>query len=142
MNLYPPIRRCNNPDCRYILNFSDDLGLERKLAEPAEYKATLFTKDHGTVPIHVISYYCRCECRTLPTRCICDNLSSACNTRFYPNYYVHGNATTRTYYAADMLEVVQASRHVYMDRELCENIATMMATAWYVLYTLGIFFIS
>lgn len=61
----------------------------------------------------------------------------ACNTRFYPNYYVHKNATTRTYYAADTIEIVQASRHVWMERELCENVATMMVTAWYVLCAPG-----
>ena len=61
-NLYPPIRSCINPDCRYTSKFSDEVGPDRQLVEPKIYKATLFTKDHGSVPIHIISYYCRCEC--------------------------------------------------------------------------------
>ena len=58
---------------------------------------------------------------------------AACHTRYYPNYYVHTNASTRTYYAADTIDLVEVSKHVYMERELCEQTSVMMATAWYVL---------
>ena len=61
-NLYPPTQSCLDPDCRYTSKFSDEVGPDRQLAEPKIYKATLFMKDHGSIPIHIMSYYCRCEC--------------------------------------------------------------------------------
>ena len=62
--------------------------------------------------------------------------TTACHTRYYPNYFVHTNASIRTYYAADVIDLIEVSKHVYMERGLCEQTAVMMATAWYVFVTL------
>ncbi|KAJ7211529.1 hypothetical protein C8J57DRAFT_1097682, partial [Mycena rebaudengoi] len=51
-----------------------------------------------------------------------------CHTRYYPNYFVHSNATIRTYYSD--LVFLQTSEHFYIDRELCELFSTMMVTSW------------
>ncbi|KAF8495359.1 hypothetical protein JB92DRAFT_2747801 [Gautieria morchelliformis] len=48
----------------------------RGLMEPIQHQATLFTKDHGPVPVYTTSYNCH-----------------NCNIWYYHNYYVHGGAT-------------------------------------------------
>ncbi|KAJ7429546.1 hypothetical protein B0H11DRAFT_2405433 [Mycena galericulata] len=54
-----------------------------------------------------------------------------CHTRYYPNYYVHDKATTRTYYIQeDIPEFIHSSEHFYTSADLCELFANMMATAW------------
>lgn len=59
-----------------------------------------------------------------------------CNTRYYPDYYVHTNATKRTYYTTGSItntEYIQISMHYFMSRHLAELFTSMMVNAWYVL---------
>ncbi|KAJ7209283.1 hypothetical protein GGX14DRAFT_395389 [Mycena pura] len=56
-----------------------------------------------------------------------------CHTRYYANYYVHGGATTRTYYLQDILpeyKHIQSAEHFYTSSDLCELFANMMVSAW------------
>ncbi|KAJ7705216.1 hypothetical protein B0H16DRAFT_1346377, partial [Mycena metata] len=87
---------------------------DRELVEPTDYPVTIFTLDLGAVPAYSTSCYCR-----------------NCHTRYYPNYYVHAQATTRTYYLQDDIpEFIHSAEHFYASTDLCELFANMMATAW------------
>ncbi|KAJ7189095.1 hypothetical protein C8R46DRAFT_877355, partial [Mycena filopes] len=86
----------------------------RELVEPSMYAVTLFTLDLGAVPGYSTSCYCR-----------------NCKTRYYPNYYVHDHATTRTYYLQDTIpEFIHSAEHFYTSTDLCELFANMMSVAW------------
>jgi hypothetical protein len=58
-----------------------------------------------------------------------------CRTRYHPNYYVHSDATLRTYYR-DNLRYLQISGHFYVDIDLCELFSIMMVTSWCALHVL------
>lgn len=60
---------------------------------------------------------------------IISKTSIECNTRYHHNYYVHTNATTRTYYASPQA-LLQLSQHFFIDTGLCELFSTMMETSW------------
>ncbi|KAJ7768876.1 hypothetical protein B0H16DRAFT_1307716 [Mycena metata] len=113
-SLLPPTRVCLDPGCRKPL-LSDPATLrDRELGEPRDYPVTVFTLDLGAVPGYSTSSYCR-----------------NCHTRYYPNYYVHNNATTRSYYLQDNIpEFIHSAEHFYTSADLCELFANMMATAW------------
>ncbi|KAJ6448452.1 hypothetical protein C8R45DRAFT_850345 [Mycena sanguinolenta] len=85
---------------------------DRELSEPITNKITVYTKEFGSVPGFATSRYCR-----------------YCHTRYYPNYFVHSNASRRTYYQ-DGMQFLQISGHFYVDVELCELFSTMMVTSW------------
>ena len=55
---------------------------------------------------------------------------SACKRRYYHNYIVHSGEALRTYYPGSTIQLIQISEHIYMERAVCENFATMMSTAW------------
>jgi hypothetical protein len=55
-----------------------------------------------------------------------------CNTRYHPTYFVHSNASTRTYYQPDSIDFIPKSRHYVIERSLCEIFATMMMSSQYV----------
>ncbi|KAH9965569.1 hypothetical protein BGW80DRAFT_1254963 [Lactifluus volemus] len=52
-----------------------------------------------------------------------------CNTRYYPNYYVHHNGTRRKFYGG-VPQFIKPPEHFYMEAELCELFATMMVMSW------------
>ncbi|KAF8585031.1 hypothetical protein K439DRAFT_1344525, partial [Ramaria rubella] len=83
-----------------------------ELTEPKSYPATLFTKDWGPVPVWTTSLYCR-----------------ECKIRYYANYFLHANASTRTYYAM-VPEVIQISQKYFMESLLVELFANLMTIAW------------
>ncbi|KAJ7511947.1 hypothetical protein B0H11DRAFT_1700190, partial [Mycena galericulata] len=85
---------------------------ERELVEPSTVSITLFTKEFGSVPGFATSRYCR-----------------HCHTRYHPNYYVHTEATQRTFYPGVPV-FIQSSQHFYIDKDLCELFSVMMATSW------------
>ncbi|KAJ7731648.1 hypothetical protein B0H16DRAFT_1733211 [Mycena metata] len=85
-------------------------GVEQRI----DYPVTIFTLDLGALPAYSTSCYCR-----------------NCHTRYYLNYYVHAQATTRTYYLQDDIpEFIHSGEHFYASADLCELFANMMATAW------------
>ncbi|KAJ7037282.1 hypothetical protein C8F04DRAFT_1257200 [Mycena alexandri] len=113
-SLCPPTRICLDPECRRPLHSDPSVFRDRELVEPTDYPVTLFTLDLGAVPGYSTSCYCR-----------------NCHTRYYPNYYVHAQATTRTYYLQDDIpEFIHSAEHFYTSADLCELFANMMATAW------------
>jgi len=56
-----------------------------------------------------------------------------CQTRYYPNYYVHSNPKIRTYYRGPF-DYLQVATHVYIESRVCELFSTMMVMSWYILY--------
>ncbi|KAJ7831279.1 hypothetical protein B0H13DRAFT_1654703 [Mycena leptocephala] len=113
-SLAPPTRVCLDPGCRQPLHSDPSVLRDRELVEPKGYLITVFTLDLGAVPGFSTSCYCR-----------------NCRTRYYPNYYVHANATTRTYYVQEKIpEFIHSAEHFYTSTDLCELFANMMATAW------------
>ncbi|KAJ6577782.1 hypothetical protein B0H19DRAFT_867941, partial [Mycena capillaripes] len=80
-SLSPPTHVCLDPDCRQRLLSDPSVYRDGELVEPKDHPITVFTLDLGAVPGFSTSCYCR-----------------NCHTCYYPNYYVHSNATTRTYY--------------------------------------------
>ncbi|KAJ7212989.1 hypothetical protein GGX14DRAFT_360980, partial [Mycena pura] len=114
-SLSPPTRVCLDPDCCRIRHSHNLMEVtDRELAESASHRITVFTLDLGAVPGFSTSTYCR-----------------NCNTRYYPNYYVHTRATTRTYYYLDQIpEFIQSSEHFYTSAGLCELFTNMMVSAW------------
>jgi len=122
-DLRPPTTICLDPMCR---------RQDSRLTEPINYKAVLFTRDHGPIPISCTSLYCRgkplCSfaCRFLITPS-----PTGCHTRYHHNYYVHEDATLRTYYSG-VPDLIQSSKKVFIERGLCERFANQMVMAWYV----------
>jgi hypothetical protein len=65
------------------------------------------------------------------------NYGVDCHTRYYANYYVHNNATRRTYYHT-ACGFIHTSQHVFMSTDLCELFANMMVTSWQAILILVI----
>ncbi|KAJ7167590.1 hypothetical protein C8R46DRAFT_1093498 [Mycena filopes] len=111
-SLEPPNRTCIDAGCAQQLRANPSVLRDRELTEPKTVKITVFTKEFGSVPGFATSRYCR-----------------HCHTRYYPNYFVHSNATVRTYYQ-DGHRLLQIAGHFYADIELCELFSLMMVTSW------------
>lgn len=65
------------------------------------------------------------------------HLTLECNTRYYPNFYVHTCATIQMFYRDNDIPFIQTSQHFYMAAELCKLFATMMVTSWYAVIYLS-----
>ncbi|KAI0360950.1 hypothetical protein OH77DRAFT_1392352 [Trametes cingulata] len=85
----------------------------KELKEPLSYEAVVFTRDLGPLPAKVVSLYCR-----------------GCKSRYYHNYYVHADASTRTYYGDVLPKFIQITQHYFIAREVCEMFATLMNISW------------
>ncbi|KAI0361374.1 hypothetical protein OH77DRAFT_1391431 [Trametes cingulata] len=114
--LRPPVRVCQDPSCAPRVaqpamppDLARGSGVpvdcrefnSKELKEPLSYEAVAFTRDLGPLPAKVVSLYCR-----------------GCKSRYYHNYYVHSNASTRTYYANDLPKFIQITQHYFVDREV------------------------
>ncbi|EPQ50066.1 hypothetical protein GLOTRDRAFT_108722 [Gloeophyllum trabeum ATCC 11539] len=108
----PLSRICMDSACSRELQSTPGVFRSRELVEPLSYKAVFLTRDLGPLPVYCTSLYCR-----------------QCNTRYYPNFYVHDQATTRTYYA-DVPDIIQSAQHVFISRELCELFITLKVVSW------------
>ncbi|KAJ7172783.1 hypothetical protein C8R43DRAFT_874068 [Mycena crocata] len=108
------MRACVDGACAKKLHADPTVLRDRELVEPIPVKITIYTKEFGSVPGFSTSRYCRWCC-----------------TRYYPNYYVHKDATLRTYYQ-EGIQFLQVSGHFYIDIDLCELFSTMMVTSWCV----------
>ncbi|KAG8850470.1 hypothetical protein FRB91_009052 [Serendipita sp. 411] len=108
ISIHPPTRVCRDPACR-----DGRLSAAVKLSQPETYRATLFTREYGALPVFATSLYCW-----------------KCKTRYYHDYFVHDKAESRTYYAEEIPNFIEASKHYYMETALCELFANMMMMAW------------
>lgn len=52
-----------------------------------------------------------------------------CNTRYYPNYYVHTGASLRTYYHGPF-EFLHIAEGVFIEGRTCEVFSSMMLSSW------------
>lgn len=103
-----------------------------ELTEPRTVSVTVFTSVHGPVPGTSVSLYCRGEFFTCLTACS-SNLTErmqGCHTRYYHNYYVHKNATLRTYYMKET-DCIQTSEHIFVQKDVLKLFNSMMRYAWY-----------
>ncbi|EPQ49828.1 hypothetical protein GLOTRDRAFT_51546, partial [Gloeophyllum trabeum ATCC 11539] len=103
-DLYAPYHTC--PSCTL------EDGKSVRLTEASTYKATLFTASEGSLPVHIISVYCR-----------------KCHTRFYNNYAIHKNTSLRQYYGS-VPNVVEVAKHFFIESRLLEMFATQMCFQW------------
>ncbi|KAJ7929413.1 hypothetical protein B0H13DRAFT_2310564 [Mycena leptocephala] len=110
--LEPLTRTCVDAGCAQKLHAEPSVLRDRELVEPITVKITIYTKEFGSVPGFATSCYC-CHC----------------HTRYHPNYFVHSNATLRTYYP-EGIKFLQISGHFYVDVDLCELFSLMMVTSW------------
>ncbi|KAK1233689.1 hypothetical protein PQX77_002846 [Marasmius sp. AFHP31] len=111
-NLEPPFQTCINPACCHPRRGEESILVERSLIMPIKHEITVFTKEIGPVPGFAVSRYCR-----------------NCHTRYHHNYYLHSNATIRTYYK-DTPSIIQTSQHYYVSQDLLQLFRTIMVTAW------------
>ncbi|KAJ7028171.1 hypothetical protein C8F04DRAFT_1044296 [Mycena alexandri] len=107
-HLYPPTRSCKTADC---VNHRDDENI-LTLGELLTHTATLFTLEHGALPVYTTSLYCR-----------------SCKTRYYHNYHVHKKTSARTYYGG-VPDVVQVAQHFFIESALLELFANNMVFGW------------
>ncbi|KAF7968972.1 hypothetical protein HWV62_28773 [Athelia sp. TMB] len=110
-SILPPTRVCIDSRCDKIL--ANGTRVPRELTKPISYEATLFTKNLGPIPAWSQSSHCR-----------------HCYTRYHADYYVHEHGSKRTYYYGKVPQVIEVSKHRYVERELCERFTHSMATAW------------
>ncbi|KAJ6461813.1 hypothetical protein C8R45DRAFT_1179095 [Mycena sanguinolenta] len=113
-SLSPPTRVCLDPQCSQALHSDPSVFRDRELGELRDHRITVFTLELGAMPGYSTSLYCR-----------------NCHTRYYPNYYVHEGASTRTYYLQSVFpEFIQTAEHFYTSNDLSELFTNMMVTAW------------
>lgn len=102
------------------------------LAEPVSHKATLFTLSEGAIPIYTTSLYCRGMCLSFNSvKTIIHTESQGCNRRYYHNYYVHKQSSTRTYYGG-VPDELQVAEHYFVESSLLEFFANGMVFGWSV----------
>jgi hypothetical protein len=127
---------CLDPSCAQPLLSRPGVLRPRELGEPRSHPITVFSLDLGAMPGYSTSCYCRSK--FLPYLFIPQtDLSEDCHTRYYPSFYVHENATVRTFYDFGHIpEFIHTSEHFYTTSDLCELFANMMMSAWYVFVSL------
>src|ERR1700735_1267050 len=93
-----------------------------QLQDAKVHPVTVFTRQYGPLPAYTTSLRC-----------------PACATTYKHDYYIHSNATLRTYYPLENSPVfVQSSKHVFLEWALGEWFDNQMAFAWYVTLMLSI----
>ncbi|KAH6871949.1 hypothetical protein BKA70DRAFT_1484028 [Coprinopsis sp. MPI-PUGE-AT-0042] len=110
--LVPPTKTCLDPACREEVRGKSKASRKKELLEAYPVPITVFTQDYGSIPGYSYSTYCRC-----------------CNTRYYPNYYVHDKAQWCTFYQ-EAPSLLQAAEHVYIDVRTCQLFTSMMIRSW------------
>ncbi|KAF9538244.1 hypothetical protein CPC08DRAFT_651514, partial [Agrocybe pediades] len=107
-HLYPPVRACQNISCSNHRATED----VRTLGKAATYKGSLFTLRSGVLPVYSTSLYC-----------------PKCNRRYHHNYSVHAKSDVQEYYLG-VPEVIQASKHHFLDSALLEFFTTSKVFGW------------
>ncbi|KIJ42832.1 hypothetical protein M422DRAFT_253925 [Sphaerobolus stellatus SS14] len=90
-DILPPINVCLDSECSHF---------NCQLVEPLHHDTVVFTRDYGPIPAYTMSFYCR-----------------GCYTRYYPNYFIHDNATQCTYYG-EVPKFIQASKKIFVEATL------------------------
>lgn len=71
-----------------------------------------------------------CKSQSPPYYLLCLTKGVACKTRYHHDYYIHSDATKRTYYGSSS-PYLQISMHYFIGRDLAEMFSSMMVNAWY-----------
>ncbi|KAF8957712.1 hypothetical protein BDZ97DRAFT_2078966 [Flammula alnicola] len=110
----PPIRLCLDPGCNSKSRTAKQAGVpySRELAEKISVPVTAFTQDFGPIPALSTSLYCR-----------------ECNTRYYADYWVNKEKSTRTYYQTPS-NFIQTGQHVFIEKRTLELFTMMMLKSW------------
>ncbi|KAH6901186.1 hypothetical protein BKA70DRAFT_1114809, partial [Coprinopsis sp. MPI-PUGE-AT-0042] len=108
MHLYPPVRSCMTDGCSGACSDPNILTL----TEPRSHPATLFTLNHGALPIYTTSLYCR-----------------GCLRRYHHNYVLHNRSESRTFYPG-VPEVIQVAQHFFFEARLLEFFANGKVFGW------------
>ena len=123
----PPTRVCLRSRCsRSRLDAEQS---ERTLTNPSTHPATLFTLREGALPIFTTSTYCRGEHQDLFSLALAKEVIQGCFTRYHPNYFVHSQTGTRTYYSG-IPSAIQVAKHCYMDTALLELFTSTSVHGW------------
>ncbi|KAF4623949.1 hypothetical protein D9613_001395 [Agrocybe pediades] len=111
----PPTRTCLDPGCNSKTRTGKKAGVpySRELYQEKTVAVTVFTQDFGPVPGLSVSFSCK-----------------ACNTHYYPTYYVDGKKKLRMYYRQDKLVFVHSATHHYIEKRTLDNFTTSMLVAW------------
>ncbi|PPQ79909.1 hypothetical protein CVT26_004187 [Gymnopilus dilepis] len=110
----PPTRFCIDPCCTKKRKLGETDTLKRReLAEPSQVKVTVYTRDHGPIPGISTSLYCR-----------------NCHTRYYSDYYVNSQESTRTYYVRNDSHFLHVAESVFIETRTLDLFTSMMLSAW------------
>ena len=95
-----------------------------------------------TVPLFTVAVSFYFSSLKIIKICCLDKQCSSCNTRFYPNFYVHFDQKrgcyVQKYYDASIYggcsipKYIQTEQHTFMEAELCEFFANCMLLFWSV----------
>ncbi|TFK85189.1 hypothetical protein K466DRAFT_495238 [Polyporus arcularius HHB13444] len=105
----PAVRACLTPECPQQ---GKPLGGHKK-----QYLATLYTRQRGTLPVQVISLYCK-----------------GCHTTYRPDYFVQNASApdaVRQYYPS-MPKYLEASEYSFVESSLIELFRNQMAVSQWV----------
>lgn len=128
-HIYPPVRVCQDLHCKNYR--ADDLLLT--LSDPVTHKASLFTLRYGALPVYSTSLYCRGSNKiSLHVCLILLIILSGCYRRYYLNYSVHKESSSRTYYGG-VPDCIQVAQHFFIEASLLEFFSNGMAFGWWVL---------
>lgn len=139
INLFPPTRTCQEASCAHGYKTSRYYFDSQELTNERSYPVTVFTCNYGPLPGFAASLACPSMLPEVLFALVLTGLVTACHRQYYHNYVVHQDESTRTYYGGHSLQLIQINEHVYIECAPCEQFATMMATAWLVLYAFLLF---
>lgn len=99
------------------------------LTEPVTHKASLFTLSEGSLPVFTTSLYCRGTSSRYILSVRLLHASSGCHRRYYHNFDVHKQSSTRRYYEG-VPGVLQAAQHFFIESDLLEFFANGKVFGW------------
>lgn len=117
----PPVQTCIRLECS-----------GKKLTHPSVIEARLYTLHRGILPIFSRSSYCRCKYLISVSQRFWSEQcgTSACNTRYHPNYFVQ-NADSpeslREYYDCTVPAFIHVSTASFVEDKLCIYFEMQMA---------------
>ncbi|KAJ7886648.1 hypothetical protein B0H13DRAFT_1889165 [Mycena leptocephala] len=95
------------------------IGLAQPLGEESAVEARLYTLRRGVLPVFSKSLYCRSLLN-----------GTACNTRYYNNYFVQNASkedSRRQYYSAELPALIHVTETSYVEQDLCKYFRVQMA---------------
>ncbi|KZV79158.1 hypothetical protein EXIGLDRAFT_820929 [Exidia glandulosa HHB12029] len=112
-DMYPPTMSCLNPACLVYDPLTGHQTGRRLSGTESTHRATLFSHDHGAIPIWTTSWECL-----------------GCFTRYHPNYYVPSEQPRLRHYYGGIPEYIHISDEFFVSSQLCESITNEMVCAW------------